>query len=32
MAGSDYTAVTNTLTFNPGVTTQTIFIPISTIL
>ncbi|MEB3189407.1 MAG: Calx-beta domain-containing protein, partial [Snowella sp.] len=28
LAGSDYTATTGTLTFNPGVTTQTISIPI----
>ena len=28
VAGSDYTAVTNSLTFNPGDTTQTISVPI----
>jgi len=28
LAGSDYTSVTGTLTFNPGVTSQTITIPI----
>jgi hypothetical protein len=28
-AGSDYTAVSGTLTFNPGVTTQTISVPIT---
>ncbi len=28
IAGSDYTSVTGTITFNPGVTTQTITVPI----
>ena len=28
-AGSDYTSTTGTLTFDPGVTTQTIFVPIT---